>query len=54
MGVGWGEVGGNWAQSWHRGAEPSACQERFISAPCSGSPVFPPQMDSLQKGVTHA
>lgn len=41
-----------WAPSWHRGAEPSACQDRSISDPCSGSPVFPPQMDSLQKGVS--
>lgn len=46
--------GGNWAQSWHGGAEPSACQDCSISDPCSGSPVFPPQMDSLQKGVSHA
>lgn len=46
--------GGNWAQSWHGEAEPSACQDCSISDPCSGSPVFPPQMDSLQKGVSHA
>lgn len=45
--------GGKWAQSWHEGAEPSACQDCSISDPCSGSPVFPPQMDSLQKGVSH-
>lgn len=41
-------------QSWHRGVKPSACQDCFISDLCSGSPVFPPQMDSLQKGVSHA
>lgn len=46
--------GGKWAQSWHGGAEPSACQDCSISDPCFGSPVFPPQMDSLQKGVSHA
>lgn len=46
--------GGKWAQSWHGGAGPSACQDCSISDPCSGSPVFPPQMDSLQKGVSHA
>lgn len=46
--------GGSWAQSWHGGAEPSVCQDCSISDPCSGSPVFPPQMDSLQKGVSHA
>jgi len=46
--------GGNWAQSWHGGAEPSACHNCSISDPCSGSPVLPPQMDSLQKGVSHA